>query len=428
MLVLSREQMVSEASLLSLFQQSWLCLVDDAQMDCELAEQQSLVYDVDLEMVKPPLHSRLPASTLARCTKSSRFECRHVPIGASRKEISDILNSCLTKYTPTIVLCTMEGRNLEGDAVVFDDAKHFQWRIAQPKTLGYFPVRIYNPAAVLVGGIVVVIGRHDTFWPSTRVTFYNAKEDSWSVVHSSGEYTPGRESRPPVLGLVGDQVFFLDAKMAVVRCFDLVLRDWIPLDVKGVTAEVESCARCFMENVNSFIYWDPSKGAAVSVLALETFRWAEQATKGELPTHVYGFPSSSCHGSTIYLSWSDLNDDTALYLLSRRETGFFWSKPRIFGRRPKRLHGVNLTYSSGRLFQFGSSGTRGPNALDIYSIGKAEWHKVAEDDTYSEYTVRGTNPAATAHSTVALRNKLVVFGGFSVHFKKVRILELRPLQ
>ena len=274
---------------------------------------------------------------------------------------------------------------------------------------------------------MVIIGRHDRFWPSTRVIFYSTTQNVWRVVHNDGPRTMGEESRPPILGLVDGQVFFLDSKVPVVRCFDLVLRDWIPLDVKGFTAEVGSCVRCFMENINSFIYWDLSKRAVVSILDLERLKWNEEATKGESPVFEHRYPLTCAHGSTVYIAWANANGETVLYLLCRRETRFYWSQPNARGLLPMFAPSCTLTYSSGRLFRFGLNvlGRLRENTLDIYCIKKAEWHRV-RNDVCAEYSVQGKNPAASRHSTVALRHALIVFGGFSVRFEKVRILCARP--
>ena len=322
----------------------------------------------------------------------------------------------------------MQRMNGEGEAVAFEDAKHFQWRIIEPQTSDEFPSSIYYPAALQVSGIVVVMGRRSGDWPNTRVIFYDTKENSWSIVHSNGASTPGREKRPDVLGLVGERVFVLDAKMPVVRCFDLVLRDWTPLDVKGFTAEVETCARCFMENINSFIYWDSSKGAALSVLDLESLRWSEQTTKGELPIGVWRPPSTCSHGSTVYLAWARRSLETALYVLSSLESRFYWSRPKVNGRVPEYAQGSTLTYYSGRLFKYGGFGSRTTDSLQIYSIDKAEWHDVGRGSSSSDYTMQGENPLAGAHSTVALKDKLIVFGGLSVFFNQCRFLEARKTQ
>ena len=274
---------------------------------------------------------------------------------------------------------------------------------------------------------MVVMGRHETYWPSTRVLFYNTKQHAWRIVHSDGPRPPERQTKPPpILGLVNSKVFYLDSKVPVVRCFDLVLGDWLPLDVKGITAQEKSSARCFMEDINSFIYWDFFKGAAVSVLDLEQLKWSEHATKGELPINVSCAPSICSRGSTVFITWCDVADKTALYLLSRWGTRFYWAKPEIGAFRPRYYADVTLTYSSGRLFRFGSDGSIGPNSLDIYSIENEEWyHVAAAKDGSSEYSVRGENPSAASHSTVALSDRLIVFGGFSVVFEKVRILQAR---
>ena len=319
---------------------------------------------------------------------------------------------------------------MDAKDVAFKDAKHFQCRATIPTTSDELPPRIYFSAAVRVGGIVVIMGRHHPEWPNTRVIFYSTKQNSLKVVHSNGVNTHGGESTAPVLGLVGDQVFFLDSTMPVVRCFDLVLRDWIPLDVKGITADVDSCARCFMESINSFIYWDLTKGPAVSVLDLEGLMWREQSTKGEVPIYRDTAPLTCCQGSTMYLACEDNALQTVLYLLSSIETGFHWSKPKVRGECPVFAEGASLTYSFGRLFRFGGLGVR-TNPLKIYSIDKAEWNEVTEESTSSEYSLhamRGTKPRAGAHSAVAVRDKLIIFGGLYVLFKKCRFLEARPMQ
>ena len=309
------------------------------------------------------------------------------------------------------------------ERTAFQEAKHFRWRLTTPRTSDEFPGRVYFSAAVLVGSIVVVIGRHNQDWPNTRVIFYDIKKHSWSIVHSNGANTQLRESHPPVLGLVGEQVFFLDVAVPVVRCFDLVLRHWIPLNVNGITAGDSSCARCFMENINSFIYWDLSKGAAVSVLDLDSLKWGEQVTKGKVPAHVDGYPSSCCHGNTVYFAWANNDQMTVLYLLSRRESRFYWSKPRVNGVQPKFAPGCTLTYSYGRLFKVGDFQSRPEDSVQIYSIDRSEWHKVEGRRISSEYTMQGENPLMGAHSTVALRDKLVVFGGIFVQAEICRFFE-----
>ena len=307
-------------------------------------------------------------------------------------------------------------------AVAFEDAKHFHWSITEPQTSDDFPGRIYYSAAVQVGGRVVVTGSHLRDWPVTRVIFYDIQQHSWSIVHSNGPSKPRRGMSPPVLGLVADQVFVLDAQVPVVHSFDLVLRDWIPLDVKGITADVDSCARCFMENINSFIYWDLSKGPTVSVLDLNLLTWRQQATKGEVPIYRNTSPLSCCHGSTVYLACEDHDLSTVLYLLSKRESTFYWSKPEINGLRPMFSEGGTLTYSSGRLFRFGGFASHSRESLQIYLLEAAEWHVVDENAPFSEYTVQGDISDAGAHSAVAIRGNLIVFGGLYVEFKKCRLL------
>ena len=309
----------------------------------------------------------------------------------------------------------------------FQYAKHFQWGITTPKTSAGFPVRIYNSAALRVGGIIVVIGRHERDWPSTRVLFYNAKRNSWSVVNSNGYNRPGKELSPPVIGLVNSKVFLLDAKLPVVRCFDLVLRDWIPLEVKGVPARTHVRMRGFMESIDSFIFWDSSKPSVVSALDLERLEWSEQTGKGSLPRRGIGAPLTCYHGNTLFFASMESGRGTVLYLLSKKMMRFYWSKPKVGGFRPRHFYGATLTYSAGRLFRFGSDGMFGPNSLDVYIIKDAAWHKVSEDDASAEYTVQGLNPSANAHSAVALEDKLIAFGGFSLDFKSCRILQARPI-
>ena len=324
----------------------------------------------------------------------------------------------------------MSRRKSAKESVAFQGSKHFRWRITTPKTAPRLamPRRIYNSAAVQVGGIVVVIARHERDWPSIRVVFYNTKQNAWSIVHNNGASTPGRQILPPVLGLVNGNVFLLDSRLPVVHYFDLVLRDWIPLEVKGVTWETRTGVPGFMESIHSFIYWDFAKGQALSVLDLETLEWSEQSTKGELPSNVRGSRSTCNKGNTIFFAWKDLVGKTVLYLLSTNTTRFYWSKPRIGGFRPRYNSGATLTYSAGRLFSFGSNVAFGRNSLDVYIIEKEEWHKVSESDTSAEYTVQGTSPSAKSHSTVALGDKLITFGGFSLTFQSCRILEARTMQ
>ena len=323
-----------------------------------------------------------------------------------------------------------------GNTVAFEDAKHFVWKITAPTLTAngqeiandHLPGRVYNPLATQVGGFVVVMGRRHGDWPKTRVLYYNIKEHSWSVVHHEGPQRAGDEETAHVVGLANERVFVLDADVLAVHCFDLILRAWIPLNVKGFTYNGrDTCTRCFMENINSFICWTEAQGPVLSVLDLVELKWRKYPTKGELPkaSYVDTNPSTCCHGSTVYIAWGDVNRETILYLLGYRCGNFNWSKPVIKGTRPRFGDEAQLVYSSGRLLKFGGYGFNESSGLFVYSIENAQWHEMKQ--TLSEYTVQGEYIQAASHATVALKDKLIVFGGVSVQFKKCRILEVSSL-
>ena len=53
------------------------------------------------------------------------------------------------------------------------------------------------------------------------------------------------------------------------------------------------------------------------------------------------------------------------------------------------------------------------------------WRNV-QYNSASEYSVEGEKIGAANHCTVALSDKLIVFGGLSLRFKQCRMLEAKP--
>ena len=301
-----------------------------------------------------------------------------------------------------------------------EDAKHFKWTLTDPagRNRG-FPGRIYRPALAQVGGIVVVMAQIVPEWQETRVLFYNIKKHSWGIVHAHGPLKAGSADIAPSVGVVGDQLFLL-YQAPHVHCFDLVLREWIPCDVPSSSFERFSSVKCFVEGINSFICVDQANGA-VSVLNIEKLRWVDHATKGEWSRGVGRYPDICSHGHAAYLAWRDQDRQTELRILTCRNEKFYWSKPAIRGFRPSHNSGCTITYAAGRLFKVGGFNSLS-DSVHVYSIDRAEWHKVANDSS-CEYSMRGKMPQAGSHATIGLNDKLIVFGGVSVVFKTCRIFE-----
>ena len=312
-------------------------------------------------------------------------------------------------------------------AAAFADARQFVWRVTEPFTNdSYLPARIYNPVAVRVGGNVVLLCSNHLQWNRTHVVFYNISEHSWSAVNGDGPDRPLSNPEQPTAGLVGDKLYFIDTvefdlMRSFVHCFDLLLREWIPLDVDRITVDESASACCFMDSIESFIYWDADKGPSVRVLELPKLQWREYKTKGELPTDLWSRPIVCGNENRLYLTWNDDNR-TKLYILANRSGKFYWSKPVVSGFRPNAVEEGTLTYAAGRLFMFGGFDLVASSLLHIYSIEMNEWHNVEYNST-AAYNVTGTPISAASHCAVALDDKLMVFGGLSMEFKNCRILE-----
>ena len=310
---------------------------------------------------------------------------------------------------------------------VFEDAKHFKWRITNPTLISKsrkkttLPGRIYKPAAVQVGGTVVVMAWHHSEWTNTRVLFYNIEQHSWSIIHSHGPNRAGC-SEVPLVGIVDEYAYLLPMESPRVHCFDLVLGEWVWREVDGSVVQRHESARGFMESINSFIYWDRTKGPSVSVLDLKSLKWSEHMTKGEWPIRFGSYPLSCYHGRTVYMSWRDASMRTELHILTSKGSNFYWSKPVLRGFRPLANYGGSISYSAGRLFKIGGFASPMPNTVFVYSVAEGEWHKVANDSS-SEYTMQGPIPRAASHSAIALNSKIMIFGGVSLVFKSCRMLE-----
>ena len=274
------------------------------------------------------------------------------------------------------------------------------------------------------GGFVPLIARHGVYWPKSRVVYYSINRHSWKVIHDEGPNRDGNETKASVIGLHGDQVVLLDAVDPCLQRFDLVLREWTLHEVKGISTSPFSCVLCFMANIGSFIYWDRDRGDTMCVLDVVSCTWGERATKGELPVNLYGSPQSCYHGKSVYIVWAGMDRLTNLYIVANRYDKFYWSKPVVHGFQPSAVEETSLTYSAGRLFMFGGFRPLRSDSLAVYSIENAAWHEVCYG-IGSEYTVDGEGIATASHSTVALHDKLIVFGGLSALFGSCRILEAR---
>ena len=319
-------------------------------------------------------------------------------------------------------------RQAASQSVSFEEAKHFKWTTTSPKSDSVFPKFVYNLVATSAGGNVVVIARHHLHWPRARVLYYNIRKSSWKVVHEEGPQWGGDGNlfgTTPVVCLCTDRVFLLGAVEPVLYSFDLVLREWTQVELKEVAFRSSSCVRCFLENIQSFIYWDSSKGNRLSVLDVDSSKWSEHRTKGEPPMGILGNSETCYHANLAYIVWSDINQMTDLYILAHRNSSieFYWSKPLVKRLLPRYAEGASLTYSAGRLFMFGGYQPRLSKKLSIYLTTKGEWQEVSHGSG-SDYTVEGDGLATALHSTVALKDKIIFFGGVLLSFRRCRILEV----
>ena len=218
-------------------------------------------------------------------------------------------------------------------AASFEETKHFVWTISAPSTMhAEFPESIYNPFSVEVGGSVVVIANDFFDWPEARVLYYHVKQHSWRIVSKEG---PTLSMRYFIVGHANDLLYLLDAEEPVaVHSFDLLLHEWRPLGIEGMMNKTRTRARCFVEDIKSFISWDAEQDNSLLTLHVESLKWSKRVTKGQSPTALHSRPRTCSYGRVVYVAFDEHDGKTSLYTLTMCQNRFYWSRPRIDGLRP----------------------------------------------------------------------------------------------